>query len=106
MIVTIVHIYVKPTFREAFIQETRSNHLASIQEPGNLRFDFLQDDKDPNKFVLYEVYESDESAAAHKKTPHYLHWRSTVVDWMAQPREGIRHRVIAPNNKTSWKGSL
>jgi autoinducer 2-degrading protein len=103
MIVTIVHVYVKPTFRDAFIKETMSNHLASSQEPGNLRFDFLQDDKDPNKFVLYEAYETEEDVAAHKKTSHYLHWRATVEDWMAQQREGIRHQVIAPDKKALWR---
>ncbi len=43
MIATLVHVYVKPEFTEAFIEATRVNHEHSIQEPGNLRFDILQD---------------------------------------------------------------
>lgn len=53
MIVTIVHVYVKPEFIPQFIEATQRNHEHSINEPGNLRFDVLQDHNDPAKFVLY-----------------------------------------------------
>jgi len=88
MIVTIVHVQVKPEHVEDFIEATRKNHLASIREPGNLRFDVLQSKDDPTRFALYEAYESEEAAAAHKKTEHYLKWRETVADWMTKPRVG------------------
>ena len=32
----------------------------------------------------------------HKQTPHYLTWRETVADWMAEPRQGVPYHVIAP----------
>lgn len=102
MIATIVHVWVKPENRAAFIAATTINHQSSIQEAGNLRFDFIQDAADPNKFVLYEAYESAEAAAAHKKTAHYLTWRKTVADWMAQPRQGVKHNIIAPMDKNLW----
>jgi autoinducer 2-degrading protein len=51
---------------------------------------------------LYEAYESDEVAAAHKKTAHYLKWRDAVESWMAKPREGIAHNVLAPLGKSAW----
>ena len=72
MTVTLVHVYVKPEFVQAFIDATRRNHELSVKEPGNLRFDILQDVTDPGKFVLYEAYETEEAVAAHKETPHYL----------------------------------
>ena len=65
-------------------------------ETGNCRFDVLQDAADPSKFLLYEAYESKESAAAHKETAHYLKWRETVADWMAEPRQGVPYQSIAP----------
>ncbi len=97
MQVTIVHVWVKPESVQAFIDATRANHEASIREPGNRRFDVLQDAGDPTKFVLYEVYASAEDAAAHKATPHYLAWRETVADMMARPREGVPHKGLFPN---------
>ena len=75
MHVTLVHVRVKPAAIDAFIAATRANHEASIQEPGNQRFDVLQAPDDPVRFILYEAYASAEDAAAHKATAHYLAWR-------------------------------
>ena len=96
MHVTIVHVWVKPDHVEAFIEASRSNHLASVQEPGNRRFDVLQDAADPNKFVLYEAYATADDAAAHKNTPHYLAWREAVAEMMAQSRQGVAHQGLLP----------
>ncbi len=103
MIVTIVDIAVKPENIEQFIRATMENHRHSVKEQGNLRFDVLQHRDDPTAFTLYEAYESDEAATAHKTTPHYLQWRETVESWMARPRKGIAHNVISPGEKTAWK---
>ncbi len=96
MHVTIVHVWVKPEHMDAFIKASRANHEASVQEPGNRRFDVLQDAENPAKFVLYEAYVSAEDAAAHKQTRHYLSWRETVADMMAQPRQGVPHKGLCP----------
>ncbi len=102
MIVTFVHVWVKENRIEEFIMACRENHDESVKEPGNLRFDVLRDAGNPAKFVLYEAYESEEAAADHKKTPHYLRWRDMVSDWMAKPREGIKHVIVCPEDKTKW----
>ena len=102
MHVTCVTVYVKQPNIDAFIQATVKNHHESVKELGNLRFDILQCGNDPCKFLLYEAYESDEAAAAHKKTAHYLTWRETVADWMAQPREGVKYNIVCPTEKNEW----
>ena len=102
MIVTFVHVWVKPEHVEEFITASTENHQNSIKEPGNLRFDLVQDAKDKTKFVIYEAYESDAAAAAHKETAHYLKWRDIVADWMAQPRKGEKHIILAPTEKNLW----
>jgi len=96
MYVTIVDVWVKPESVAAFIEASEKNHLASVQEPENLRFDVLQSAQDPCKFVLYEAYQSEAGAAAHKETAHYLAWRETVADMMAQPRQGHVHQGLNP----------
>ena len=96
MIATLVHVQVKPECITSFIETTRQNHENSVQERGNFRFDILQDAKDPAKFVLYEVYESEQGAAAHKETAHYAAWRDAVAPWMAKPREGVKHSLLFP----------
>jgi (4S)-4-hydroxy-5-phosphonooxypentane-2,3-dione isomerase len=96
MTVTIVHVWVKPDHVNQFIEATRINHLASVKEPGNFRFDVLQDNADPSKFVLYEAYATEAAAAAHKETDHYKTWRDTVAPFMAKPREGVKHMMLFP----------
>jgi len=102
MIVTTVTVYVKPENIDDFIEATIENHEASIKEPGNMRFDVLQSMTDPTRFLLYEAYQFEEEAAAHKKTEHYLKWKKTVASWMAKPRQGIPHQVICPKDRSKW----
>jgi autoinducer 2-degrading protein len=96
MHVTLVHVHVKPEHVVEFIAATRENHLGSIAESGNLRFDVLQQGDDPTRFVLYEVFADAEAAAAHKQTAHYLKWRDTVAGWMATPRQSMPHALLFP----------
>jgi len=63
MIVTCVYIHVNPDAVQRFLEATVENHLESVKEPGNLRFDLIQQVDDPCQFMLYEAYESDEAAA-------------------------------------------
>jgi len=103
MIVTCVHVYVKEEHIDDFIAAIIENHNSTIEEPGNLRFDVLQYKNNPSQFLLYEAFESEDAAAAHKKTEHYLKWRETVADWMAKPREGIPYNVIRPEDISNWQ---
>lgn len=102
MIVTLVHVWVKPGMAEEFISASEENHKNSVQEKGNLRFDLLRDSTDENKFVLYEAYESEEFVAAHKETAHYRKWREQVENMMAKPRKGEKHQVVCPLDKKLW----
>ena len=102
MIVTCVHVHVKPDKIEDFKKVTKANHDESVKEPGNLRFDLLQDVRVPEKFMIYEAYESEEAAAAHKNTAHYTTWRDAVADWMAEPRQGIKYNIVTPTDKSQW----
>ncbi len=102
MLVTCVTVHVVPERVEDFIRETLANHHGSRLEPGNLRFDLLQCSTDPTRFFLYEAYASEAEAAAHKQTPHYLRWKEAVAGWMARPREGVPHRVLAPEDPAQW----
>jgi len=96
MHVTIVNVCVKADYINEFIEASRLNHENSVKELGNMRFDVLQSADDPTRFVLYEAYESGQQAAAHKETAHYLTWRQTVADWMAEPRVGVSYLGLCP----------
>lgn len=102
MIVTCVHVRVKPEAVPRFIEATTENQRESVKEPGNLRFDLIQQADDTSKFMLYEAYENEADAAEHKTTAHYLKWRDRVNDFMAEPRYGVKYNIIEPNDRSKW----
>ncbi|MCT8003734.1 antibiotic biosynthesis monooxygenase [Sphingomonas sanguinis] len=52
----------------------------SRAEPGNLRYDLWQDQSDPNRFVLDELYTDADAVAAHRATPHFQNYLSRIGD--------------------------
>ena len=97
-----VHLKVKPEFVDEFIEVTLDNVRNSKQEPGNLRFDFFQQADDPTRFVLTEIYESEEAASHHKDTAHYQRWRDTAPDMLAEPRYAHKFRSLFPD-ESDWR---
>ena len=95
MIETLVFVDVKHEHIEDFRQITLYNHENSRKEAGNIRFDILQSNADPTKFVLVEVFADEEAAAFHKTTAHYLKWRETVAPYMASPRSAMPTTPLA-----------
>ena len=94
MYVVSVTVFVSEPHVREFIDATLDNARNTRQEPGNVRFDVCQAVDDPTRFLLYEVYRSADAFKAHQQTEHYLRWRETVADWMAQPRQGVKHDSI------------
>lgn len=86
MNILIVHIRISKDKVEQFIAATRENAAASRREPGIARFDFLQDESDPCRFVLVEAYRDAEAQAKHKDTAHYSRWKELAEPMMAEPR--------------------
>ena len=102
MYVVCIHVNVKPEHRDEFIAASLANARATVQEPGNLRFDVNQQLDDPNRFVLYEVYRDEAGMNAHKETAHYAAWRDAVAAWMAEPRQGVKHVGLFPESEAQW----
>ena len=94
MYVVCVTIFVKPEFNRQFIAATLDNASNTRKEPGNIRFDVIQAEDDPNRFMLYEVYRTKDDFTAHQHTTHYFRWRDAATSWMAQPRVGVRHHAV------------
>jgi quinol monooxygenase YgiN len=99
MLITQVHVHVKPECIEAFRMASAENANASVKEPGVARFDVLQQQDDPTRFLLVEVYRSADDPARHKATAHYLKWRDTVAPMMAEPRAAVHFRNLVPGDE-------
>ena len=97
----IVHVFahVKPNEVEAFQIATIENARNSVEEPGVARFDVIQQQDDPTRFVLVEVYRTPDDPAKHKETAHYQKWRDTVADMMAEPRSSIKYTNVFPDEQ-------
>lgn len=101
MFIVHVFVHVKPDAVEAFKVATLDNARSSVQEPGIARFDVVQQQDDPTRFVLVEVYRTAEDPARHKETAHYARWRDTVADMMAEPRSSIKFNNVFPG-EAGW----
>ena len=101
MLIVHVHIQVKPDQVDAFKAACIENSRNSLQEPGIARFDVLQQQDDPTRFVLVEAYRPALAPAAHKQTAHYREWAETVADMMAVPRSSVKFDRIYPDAELS-----
>lgn len=99
MLIVHVHVHVKPGKVEAFKEASLENARQSVLERGIARFDLLQRQDDPNRFVLVEVYRNADAPAQHKETPHYAKWRDTVADMMAEPRTSVKYVNLFPDDQ-------
>ena len=85
MYVIIAPLQIKEGYRQQVIDEMIADARGSIEnEPGCLRFDVIADATDPNRIWLYEIYKDEPAFTAHTKMPHFIKWRDTTKDWLAQ----------------------
>ena len=96
MLTVHVHIHVRSDHVEAFKAATLENVRNSRQEPGVVRFDLLQQNDDPTRFILVEAYRTPDDPARHKATAHYATWRDAVADMMAEPRTSTKYTDLPP----------
>ncbi len=102
MLVVHVHLHIKDEFIDQFKETSIENARNSIKEPGIARFDVIQSNDDPARFVLNEVYRTMEAAAAHKDTDHYKKWRDAVEEMMVEPRYSIKYTNLFPKDEKDW----
>jgi (4S)-4-hydroxy-5-phosphonooxypentane-2,3-dione isomerase len=101
MLVVHVQVQVKPECIESFREASLENARNSVREPGIARFDVVQSQDDPARFVLVEAYRTPEAPAAHKATAHYAKWRDAVAPMMAEPRSSVKYVGVFPPDE-AW----
>jgi quinol monooxygenase YgiN len=99
MLVVHVHVHVKSESVEAFKEASVENARHSVQEAGIARFDVIQQTDDPTRFILVEVYRSQEATVKHKETAHYAAWRDAVAPMMAEPRSAVKFSNAFPGDE-------
>ena len=99
MFVVLVYSHVKLEFIEQFKQASLDNASQSKKEPGIARFDVIQQIDDPGRFVLIEVYRTQEALASHRETSHYQKWREVVESMLAESRSRNQYTNVYPDDK-------
>lgn len=94
-----VHVRVLADAVEAFREASLVNAAHSLREPGVARFDVIQQQDDPTRFILVEAYRTVEAIAAHKATAHYAVWRDAVAPMMAEPRSSTKYFNVFPGDE-------
>lgn len=96
MYVIAVQLKVNEDRIDDFLSLSVANATEARKEPGCLRFDIVRNEKEPERFLFYEVYRDKEAHKAHGETAHYLNWREKVGDLLAEPRVSGRYVSISP----------
>src|SRR4051794_26776281 len=99
MLIVNVQIKVKPECVDPFRKVTIENAMCSLEEPGIVRFDLLQQQDDPTRFLLVEGYNTEDAPARHKETAHYQRWRDIVAPMMAEPRSSVKFSNVFPEDR-------
>ena len=99
MFIVHVFVHVKPDRVEDFKSASIDNACNSLEEPGIARFDVIQQQDDPSRFILVEVYRTADDPARHKETPHYQKWRESVEEMMMAPRQSVKYQNIFPGDE-------
>lgn len=104
MFVQFVHIRVKPGCVQRFFEVFRVNFDGTRAEPGNYRFDVLQDPEDDHHFVIYEAFENAAAVDAHRQTPHYAEVVKGLAEIQTGGREKQYFKMVMPDHDAALNG--
>lgn len=85
-------IRVKPEHLDDFVRHVVDHAARSLDEPGCLRYDVLQDAGDPLTICLYEVFRSEADLDVHHEQEHYHAWMALSREW--RDRASYSRRVL------------
>ena len=80
-----VTIKLKPGMAQAFRPLIMENAAAAVRDEDEcLQFQVLTDEKDPNTYFFYEVYEDASALDRHRETPHYKKYMAAAGGMIAE----------------------
>jgi (4S)-4-hydroxy-5-phosphonooxypentane-2,3-dione isomerase len=96
--VSAVDLDIAPAEMEKFLAALKENGAASVKEPGCQRFDIMVLASNPNHVFIYEVYDNEAAAQAHRTTDHFKKYAATTAT-MVVKREVRPMTQLATNSK-------
>jgi autoinducer 2-degrading protein len=96
----LVNFEVKDGMVDEFFSLIAANAKQSVEtEPGCRQFDVLRVSGEPNRLMLYEVYDDEAAFEAHRKMPHLADFLAKVRPMIAK-QAATRFTLAAANAKT------
>ena len=89
----VVNIRTKPETRAAFMEKLAANAAAARAEPGCLTFDVLVHPDDPDRVMLYEIYQSEAAFQEHQATPAFKTYLAEAVPMLAERDRVFMSRI-------------
>lgn len=79
----VVTFQIRPECVDDFLRRVRQQASDSLRlEDGCQQFDVLVDETNAATIVLYETYDDAAAFTAHRETPHFADFNSTVTPWI------------------------
>ena len=89
----VVNIRTHPETRAAFMEKLAANAAAARAEPGCLSFDVLVHPDDPDRVMLYEIYQSEAAFQEHQATAAFKTYLAEAVPLVASRDRTFMTRV-------------
>jgi autoinducer 2-degrading protein len=82
--ISAVDVVVIPSELPKYLEAIKENGAASVKEPGCREFNITVLANNPNHVFLYEVYDSEAAAKAHRETDHFKKYVATTSSMIAE----------------------
>ena len=80
-VVTVTFVIKRENLGEFMPVMARQAHNSLTREQGCVQFDVCQDQENPERVFLYEVYSDRDAFDVHLQTEHFLDFDKTVGPW-------------------------
>ncbi len=87
MVIVTAKVRLQPGTSERFLEAVRVMQPQVMNDPGAIQYSLHRSADDPDTFIFYERYESEEAFAYHLSTGHFKSCRGTIDPLMAAPPE-------------------
>lgn len=77
------YLRIRPGYQETFQRLSQDVIKFSRQEPGNLVYIMNHSDKDPQLYVIYELFRSEEDLQAHRAAAYVKSYLKDIADILA-----------------------
>jgi (4S)-4-hydroxy-5-phosphonooxypentane-2,3-dione isomerase len=83
-IVNAIDLDIAPAELDKYLAAVKENGVATVKEPGCREFNIMVSATNPNHVFLFEVYDNDAAAQAHRTTEHFKKYAATTANKLGQ----------------------